>query len=180
MRRLLINFIRYSILALLAVGPVLTGCSALVSPYSTTFQCPDSDKGKCVSVKTAYDESLELNPLVKEQVCEDCEEKEKTKVSNEEKPDEKQMETNPSDKTQGDAATPAVSSAKYDYQDALYKKLTSIIDQPETPLVIPPDVMRVLIPSYTGADNEWFSSRFVYFFVTEPKWAVSAATEERE
>lgn len=178
MRRLLINFIRYSILAVLAAGPVLTGCSALVSPYSTTFQCPDSDKGKCVSVKTAYDESLEPNPLMKKQVCEECEEKEKTKDSDKETPDEKKMETQPSDKTQGDA--PAPDSAKYDYQDALYKKLTSIIDQPETPLVIPPDVMRVLIPSYTGADNEWFSARYVYFFVTEPKWAVSAATEERD
>ncbi|RJP89648.1 MAG: type IV conjugative transfer system protein TraV [Desulfobacteraceae bacterium] len=178
MRRLSIKFITYFILLALVVCPVLTGCSALVSPYSTTFQCPDSDKGKCVSVQTAYDESLELNPLVKEQVCEDCEEKEKTKVSNEETPDEKKMETLPSDKTLSDAHAP--NNAKYDYQDALYKKLTSIIDQPETPLVIPPDVMRVLIPSYTGADNEWFSARYVYFFVTEPKWAVSAATEERE
>ena len=67
MRRLSIKFITYFILLALAVCPVLTGCSALVSPYSTTFQCPDSDKGKCVSVKTAYDESLELNPLVKEE-----------------------------------------------------------------------------------------------------------------
>jgi len=170
MQRLLINFIRYSILAVLAVGPVLTGCSALVSPYSTTFQCPDSDKGKCVSVQTAYDESIDDNPLVKEQVCEDCEEKETS--------DEKKMEIHTSDKTPAD--TSAVNSAKYDYQNALYKKLTSIIDQPETPLVIPPDVMRVLIPSYTGTDNEWFSARFVYFFVTEPKWSMSAATEERE
>jgi conjugal transfer pilus assembly protein TraV len=166
MRRLSIKFITYSILSVLAVGPVLTGCSALVSPYSTTFQCPDSDKGKCVSVQTAYDESIDDNPLVKDATCEEC--------------DEEKNEKN-TDKTDGEIAdTPAANTLKYDYQDVLYKKLTSIIDAPETPMVIPPDVVRVLIPSYTGTDNELFSSRYVYFFATEPKWSITTATESEE
>ncbi|PIP41791.1 MAG: type IV conjugative transfer system protein TraV [Desulfobacterales bacterium CG23_combo_of_CG06-09_8_20_14_all_51_8] len=165
MQRSSINFFVYSILAFLACGSVLSGCSALVSPYSTTFQCPESDKGKCVSVKTAYDESVEANPLVKNQNCEECDEKTNKKDA---------------DKDKNAAAESAGNTLQYNYQDSLYKKMTAIIDQPETPMVIPPDVMRVLIPSYTGKDNELFSARYVYFFVTEPQWSISSVTEEGE
>ena len=165
MRQLSIKFITNSILTLLALTLVLSGCSALVSPYSTTFQCPDSDKGKCVSVQTAYDESIDDNPLVKEATCEECDEEKNKKDTDKEK----------------EASTaPAANKPKYDYQDVLYKKLTSIIDAPETPMVIPPDVVRVLIPSYTGTDNELFSARYVYFFATEPKWSITTATESEE
>lgn len=165
MRRSSIKCLTYSIMVLLCVAPALSGCAALVSPYSTAFQCPDSDKGKCVSVKTAYDESIEENPLVKESTCDECDGKEEKKDGG---------------KGENASVKPDVNVLKYNYQDSLYKKMTSIIEQPETPLVIPPDVMRVLIPSYTGADNELFSARYVYFFVTEPRWSISSATEERE
>ena len=68
MRQSLIKFV-LPVSALFFCGLFLAGCSALVSPYSTTFQCPDSDKGKCVSVQTAYDESIDANPLVKDPTC---------------------------------------------------------------------------------------------------------------
>jgi conjugal transfer pilus assembly protein TraV len=155
--------------ALLLSFIYLSGCSALVSPYSTTFQCPDSDKGKCVSVKTAYDESVDDNPLVKNPPCEDCDEEKNKQDSDEAK------------KTHKDSsAQPVVNHLKYKYEDTLYKKLTSIIEQPETPMVIPPDVVRVLIPSYTGSDNELFSNRYVYFFATEPTWSISTIKEGDE
>jgi len=153
--------------ALFLSSTYLTGCSALVSPYSTTFQCPDSDKGKCVSVKTAYDESVDANPLVKNPPCEDCK---KAKQDH----DEKQ-------KADTEAfSQPLVNKVKYKYEDSLYKKLTSIIEQPDTPIVIPPDVVRVLIPSYTGTNNELFSTRYVYFFATDPQWSISTTKENNE
>ena len=145
------------------VMPVFSGCTALVSPYSTTFQCPDSDKGKCVSVQTAYNESVETNPLVREpaepecDTCEDGADKKKTQERGH--------------KEQGD-----LKELKYHYQDSLYKKMTAILEQPETPFVIAPDVIRVLIPSYTGSDNALYGSRYVYFFVTDPQWSLSSAT----
>jgi len=36
---------------------LVTGCSAL-TPYKSDFQCPDTYKGKCVSLKEAYEQSL--------------------------------------------------------------------------------------------------------------------------
>ena len=168
MRQSLIKFVLPG--SVLFLCGLLTGCSALVSPYSTTFQCPDSDKGKCVSVKTAYDESIDANPLVKNPTCEACDEAKSDTNADDEK----------EDKDKNASSEPIGNEIKYKYQDTLYKKLTSIIDQPETPMVIPPDVVRVLIPSYTGTDNELFSARYVYFFATEPKWSISTTTEDVE
>ena len=153
----------------------LSGCSALVSPYSSTFQCPETNKGKCVSVQTAYKESVD-NPLVKadpnspprkavkndKPPCETCGEKEENK------------EEYPSETTPGVSAS---TDTKYRYQDALFMKLASLIRQPATPVVVPPDVVRVLILSYTGSDNELFSYRYVYFFATDPKWVISTGKE---
>ena len=161
----------------------LSGCSALVSPYSSTFQCPETDKGKCVSVQAAYKESID-NPLVKagpgpakkpadkhvtttagkkeKPSCETCGEKEGKKK-------EDPPETIP--------GVSASTDTKYQYQDVLYKKLASLIRQPSTPVVVPPDVVRVLILSYTGSGNELFSYRYVYFFATDPKWIISTGKE---
>jgi conjugal transfer pilus assembly protein TraV len=146
---------------------LLSGCSALVSPYSTTFQCPDSDKGKCVSVQTAYNESVEDNPLVREPADAECDACEETA--------DKKKEEKRGHKEQG-----ALKELKYHYQDSLYKKMTAILEQPETPFVIAPDVIRVLIPSYTGSDNALYGSRYVYFFVTDPQWSLSSATVDTE
>src|SRR3989304_7221893 len=59
----------------------LSGCSTLM-PYKTEFQCKSPDKGKCATVKAAYDESK------KDTVDVDAGGKSK-KEKNEEKRDEK-------------------------------------------------------------------------------------------
>lgn len=56
------------------------------------------------------------------------------------------------------------------YQDALYQRLTALLEEPITPVVSPPQVMRILFLPYKGEDNELFMLRYVYFFVDEPKW----------
>ena len=154
---------------LLGVLLAFTGCSALISGYNSEFQCPNTNKGKCVSVKEAYRKSVEGtqdNPLVKE----------KAKVRGE---DEKQCDNcnTPAEASEQGQAAQKKQQPQYSYREALFKKLSSMVDQPATPLVVPPDVMRVLILSYTGSDNELFTYRYVYFFATEPKWVISTAKE---
>lgn len=153
-------------LVLLGTLLLFSGCSTLISGYNSEFQCPNTFKGKCVSVKEAYKESVEgteINPLVKE---------------NPKAGEAKTHCTN----CQGQAEASGQQSAQtqspeYRYRDALYKKLSSMIGKPSTPLVVPPEVVRVLILSYTGSNNELFSYRYVYFFATEPKWVISTAKE---
>jgi len=140
---------------------VLSGCTGLVSPYSSKLQCPNTYKGKCVSVETAYSESIN-NPLIKQEST--------VKQENSQESSEK---GDPAD-TKEKEKTP-----RYVYEEALYKKLASLIEKPSTPIVVPPQVMRVLILSYTGSENELFSYRYVYFFATEPKWIISTGKEVR-
>lgn len=154
------------VLALVGALFMSSGCSALISGYDSEFQCPNTNKGKCVSVQKAYRESIqgstEDNPLVKEHPAE-----------------QKAAEAQQCDNCKEGASQP-VTQAKtphYRYRDTLYKKLSSMITKPSTPLVVPPEVVRVLILSYTGSNNELFSYRYVYFFATEPKWIISTAKE---
>lgn len=46
----------------------LSGC-AIFNPYETEFDCPDTFKGKCASVRTAYKESLGENGGTTEKVA---------------------------------------------------------------------------------------------------------------
>jgi conjugal transfer pilus assembly protein TraV len=136
MRRLILLF---------ALAILLTGCASVFNPYESDFQCPETDRGKCVSVQDAYGESVQKN-LSKEN---------KEELKNE-KPKE------------GDALKSQ--DKKNDYQEALYKELAGLLKEPITPVVAPPKVMRVLLLPYKGDVNELYMLRYIYFFVEEPKW----------
>jgi conjugal transfer pilus assembly protein TraV len=168
------------ILGVVLCALCLGGCSAVVSPYNSTFQCPETDKGKCVSVQAAYKESVD-NPLIKADpgsAKEPADKPATTMVVKDHKPP---CETCGNEGRRPEPIeTPDITpsrDAKYTYQDAFYRKLTALIEQPSTPVVVPPDVVRVLILSYTGSENELFTYRYVYFFATNPKWIISTGKE---
>lgn len=48
---------------LLGVSLLVFGCSSVVNPYSGDFTCPLAEQGKCVSIPTAYEESVKGKPL---------------------------------------------------------------------------------------------------------------------
>jgi conjugal transfer pilus assembly protein TraV len=56
------------------------------------------------------------------------------------------------------------------YKSQLLKKLVGLIQEPTTPLVVPPTVMRGLVLPYLGDENELYSSQYVYFFIDEPSF----------
>jgi len=142
---------RYSIPVLVAL--LLCGCSTVLNPYQSSFNCPDTENGKCVSVQSAYRESL--NPLVKseEEGCADCGK-------------ERQAETVASPEEQG-------------YRAALLSRLTGLLREPETPMVAPPQVMRVLLLPYKGDGGELFMPRYAYFFVDRPSWILDGYLVEK-
>lgn len=127
---------------------ILGGCSAVLNPYASEFSCPETDKGKCVAVKTAYDESL--NPLVKP---EPGEKKEECKDCGKEK-----------------AAVPGAAGEETEYREALFRRLAGLLKEPETPMVAPPQVMRVLLLPYRGDGGELFMARYAYIFLDRSKW----------
>jgi conjugal transfer pilus assembly protein TraV len=134
---------------------LLCGCSAALNPYESSFNCPETEKGKCVSVAKAYDESL--NPLVKPEAgekegeCVDC----------------------------GKETGPATSGEEREYRDALFRRLAGLLKEPETPMVAPPQVMRVLLLPYRGESGELFMPRYAYFFLDSPRWILDGYLLEK-
>ena len=170
----------YSIVA----AGFLCGCS-MVNPYQSEFSCPDTFKGKCASVREVYMEdavgSAKSSPG-------------RSKV---EDPSAKpgctttysgmeggSMVTTCSDALPADTGAMAASTSSlalpatgnpeernYDqYRSALFDKFNGLLKEPNTPIVAPPKVMRVLLLPYTGQENEFYMLRYVYFFVDKPRW----------
>ena len=134
---------------------VITGCAGVMNPYKSDFQCPETDKGKCVSVQTAYKESAEKK---RENIA-------TSEVKTDQKEAQKGQKEKPSDTL---------------YQSALYERLNRLLTRPESPVVVPPQVMRVLILPYTGDERELYMYRYVYIFVDEPRWLLRNLLSESE
>jgi len=140
----------------------LTGCASVMNPYSSDFSCPQSEKGKCVSVSVAYKESLtgeSQNPFVKSSPtnpssvkdCVDC--------------------TKDARKSKGTVSADDV-SPEDSYQEAVFKRMTGLLRDPVTPIISPPQVLRVLLLAYRGDNNELFMPRYSYVVIDEPKWVL--------
>ena len=156
---------RFFFLATIAVSLFLTtGCAKVFNPYNSEFQCPSADEGKCMSVPDAYETSISgKSPLNKS-----CKEK------------LKRSQSSVSEKTLPDTVGSEADSLKYNYLSKKYEKITALIGNPVTPVVVPPDVVRVLLLSYTGEDNDLFGYRYIYFFASKPKWLLSSGSEVQE
>ncbi|MHB8057075.1 MAG: TraV family lipoprotein [Desulfuromonadaceae bacterium] len=152
----------------------MSGC-ALLNPYESSFSCPESSKGKCVSVQTAYSESTSGAFPVKEtqvdHATEECGPESITPGSCID--GKKEVTSNPLSKENGTYNR---------YRTALFDKFSGLLKEPVSPVVAPPKTMRVLLLPYTGQDNEFYMLRYVYFFVDEPRWllgdTVSSGEEE--
>ena len=57
------------------------------------------------------------------------------------------------------------------YQEGVYKKLTGLLEEPKTPLIAPPKVMRVLLLPYKN-DRDLYMYRYAYFVVDDFRWVL--------
>ncbi len=60
-----------------------------------------------------------------------------------------------------------------DYQEALFDRMAGLLREPETPLVVPPKVMRVLMLPYEGKEEELYLHRYAYIFTDRPRWVLA-------
>ena len=60
-----------------------------------------------------------------------------------------------------------------DYQEALYDRMAGLLKEPETPMVVAPKVMRVLMLPYEGKDEELYLYRYAYIFTDRPRWILT-------
>ncbi len=71
---------------------------------------------------------------------------------------------------QAKAATLPMSGEKA-YQESVYKKLSGLLEEPKTPVIAPPKVMRVLLLPYKN-DKDLYMYRYAYFVVDDFRWVL--------
>jgi len=64
-----------------------------------------------------------------------------------------------------------------DYHEALYGRMAGLLKEPETPMVVPSKVMRVLMLPYEGKDEELYLYRYAYIFTDRPRWILADPTK---
>ena len=57
------------------------------------------------------------------------------------------------------------------YQEGVYKKLAGLLEEPKTPLIAPPKVMRVLLLPYKN-ERDLYMYRYAYFVVDDFRWVL--------
>ena len=167
------------------VGAFFLGGCAMVNPYQSEFNCPPLDDGKCISVGAAYDVALGGEPSLLSRrngpeprragpswepcpLWPDCE--------------DEACEPLPAQppETRTKVPEPALLTPAEEYQGALYRRLARLVKTPRTPLVAPPEVLRVWLLPYEGEGGELFMERYVYVMVEPSRWVLGSYLTDPE
>lgn len=146
---------------LLACGAVWLGGCSLV-PYQSHDPCAGTGYGKCVSASQAYDEAVsgeasgpEIEPG--------------TQVDTEKKTGEAHRI---------DSRAPGDNRAKterVDYKASVYRELKTLIDEPVTPMVRMPQLIRLLVMPYPGdraGVKALYMPRTIFFMANDPEFVL--------
>jgi len=132
------------------------GCSSL-TPYKSDFQCPDTYKGKCVSLKEAYEQSLKgVNPE-----------------------DEADLKVKKKGKSKVEGEGTGKELPENIYRESLFDELAGLIKDPVTPMVRPPKIMRALVLPYPDRER-LYMPRYVFIMMDEPKWVIDSSLSGME
>lgn len=149
------------LLAGLCVLTALSGCTIL-NPYHENFDCRIEDGGKCVDTHTAYADALAFEPF--DQAPPRPSFDPRTLYGN-------------FDSSNGFST---ISSGEERYREQLYRQLTDMIAAPETPMVTPPKIIRILMFPYQAKGGELVMPRFLYVKAEEARWVMDGGIREPE
>ena len=141
-------------LALVGAAGLMSGC-ALFNPYDSEFKCSATDDyGRCVDVDEAYADALAGRKVQR-----------RLRDRKSSADDDQTV----ADQTAREAQQAASYSA---YKDAEYREMRKLLDQPVTPLVKPPKVLRTLITAYPSNERTLYTPRYVFYFADEGKFVL--------
>lgn len=147
---------------------LLGGCA--LNPYHGEFMCAASqDHGKCETVEQAYAEAL----AKKESVGPGgASAKGRSKGTHRPDAPDRQGSDGGADAASGGLVrTSQVGSGEERYRDAEYRRLAALVEEPVTPIVQPPKVLRTLVLSY-GAGESLYMPRYLIYFAEVPKFVL--------
>ncbi|MFZ2801116.1 MAG: TraV family lipoprotein [Syntrophorhabdus sp.] len=170
MKRMKSIFKRKSLALIPTLILVCSGCS-IFNPYNSEFQCKETYKGECLTTQEAYQNSInDLDIKASEEHKETLDDKENRK---------KGKKCSSCSSNQHNDLAGEIDINRYDmlYKKSLYTDLKAIIDDPQTPVVRPPEVMRILLLGYTDPENFLYSYRYMYMFTSDPQWIFDPSRE---
>ena len=145
---------------------LMAGCGKAVNPYESEFSCPQPEKGKCVSIPEAYRESLQQSEIRDYNLAKEA----FSSGSGKEKKKKGKEDTHKEAFVRGYLL---LSPAERQYVESLYGVLTKLLKNPQTPVIMPPKVVRVLILPYEGdGGKNLYSARYIYVIVEDARWVL--------
>lgn len=162
MKRIMKKKLVLLILILLSLPILFTGCGGIINPYKGEFACPQSEKGKCVGIIQAYEEVIKLEEEAKKK------EKERGNGSNVGNNTfslfEKEMEEE-------------ILKEQLLIKKHLFEKMSGLLRDPQTPILVSPQVIRILILPYAQGKN-LYMGRYIYVMLEEPRWVFENLLKE--
>jgi len=73
----------------------------------------------------------------------------------------------------------ASNTSQVEAQNSRYKALTDLLEAPETPVLNPPKILRVLLLPYKGENNELFMTRYAYLEIEPSQWVLTEVSEKK-
>ena len=73
----------------------------------------------------------------------------------------------------------STSTSQIEAQDSRYKTLVDLLEAPETPVLNPPRILRVLLLPYKGENNELFMTRYAYLEIEPAEWVLTEVSEKK-
>lgn len=136
----------------LVAALLLSGCAAIFNPYNETFDCHSAPGGKCAPTPEIYAEDIAASKKVGHKIP----------VAATGTVQDGQEAADPSSATAAESA----------YREAQFDKMTKLLKQPVTPVVVPPAVMRILYFPFEGEDGELNMPSYTYIMLDKPKWVM--------
>jgi conjugal transfer pilus assembly protein TraV len=78
-----------------------------------------------------------------------------------------------------DIETNSINTSQVEAQNSRYKALTDLLEAPETPVLNPPKILRVLLLPYKGENNELFITRYAYLEIEPSQWVLTEVSEKK-
>jgi len=79
----------------------------------------------------------------------------------------------------GQLSEAASNTSQIEAQNSRYKALTDLLEAPETPVLNPPKILRVLLLPYKGENNELFMTRYAYLEIEPSQWVLTEVSEKK-
>jgi conjugal transfer pilus assembly protein TraV len=147
------------------LGLAVSGCSIL-APYDQKFMCEATDDyGRCIGVEQAYNEAIggRVDPSATTAMGPGLQEADGT--TGYQPAGSPQME---------------LSAARQAYKAAEYREMQKLIEQPVTPMVKPPKVLRTLIVAYPDGTTTLYSPRFIWYFAHDGRFVIGDYLNQAE